>query len=179
MGNVMIDIETLGTQSTSVIVSIGAVEFTGSELGRSFHRRIDIDSCIRAGLTVDGRTIEWWMTQPADARKIFDSQGEDLGRVLADLTVAFDWTNTLVWCNGMNFDLPILDNAFRAVGLETPWAYYNGRDYRTVKGMFPKELFNSLRVDPVVAHDALEDARAQALTLQAMLASYNVQKEAA
>ena len=82
----------------------------------------------------------------------------------------------LVWCNGMNFDLPILENAFQAVGARTPWSYYNGRDYRTLKGMFPKELVNRLRVKPTVAHDALDDARAQALALIALLAHHNGQE---
>ena len=179
MRNIMIDIETLGVRSTSVIVSIGAIEFDEQAIGRGFHRRVDIQSCLDAGLTVDASTIEWWMTQSNDARAVFDIKGDPLDRVLDDFCRAFDWDNKLVWCNGMNFDLPILDNAFRAVGLRTPWPYYNGRDFRTLKNMFPKELVNSLRVEPKVAHDALDDARAQALTLQALLAYQNTKQEKA
>lgn len=170
MRNIMLDIETLGTKSTSVIVSIGAVEFDTDNftLGEGFHRRIDIDSCLKHGLTVDGGTIAWWMDQPDTARKLFQIQGDPLERALEHLIKAYDWEDKLVWCNGMNFDLPILDNAFQAVGLKTPWAYYNGRDYRTVKSLFPKELVNAVRVEPTVEHDALSDARAQALTLMAL-----------
>ena len=177
MRNLMVDIETLGVRSTSVILSIGAVEFDGQAIGRGFHRRIDIQSCLDAGLTVDASTIEWWMTQSNEARAIFDIKGDPLDRVLDDFSRAFDWDNKLIWCNGMNFDLPILDNAFHAVGLRTPWPYYNGRDYRTLKNMFSKELVNSIRVEPVVAHDALDDARAQALTLQALLGLNQEAKE--
>ena len=115
------------------------------------------------------------MTRSAEARALFEIKGDPLDRVLADFARAFDWQDTLVWCNGMNFDLPILDNACRAVGMQTPWAYYNGRDYRTLKGMFPKELVNRLRIRPEVAHDALDDSRAQALTLQALLNHHNNQ----
>ena len=176
MRNIMLDIETLGTKSSSVILSIGAVEVDENDVGRGFHRRIDIQSCLDNGLTVDGSTIEWWMTQDANARAIFDIKGDPLDRVLDDFSRAFNWQDTLVWCNGMNFDLPILENAFQAVGARTPWPYYNGRDYRTLKGMFPKELVNRLRVKPTVAHDALDDARAQALTLIALLAHHNGQE---
>lgn len=178
MRNIMLDIETLGTKSTSVILSIGAIAFGEQEIGHGFHRRINIDSCLEAGLTVDGKTIQWWMGQSEEARALFSHDGDPLAAVLLDFKESFDWQNTLVWCNGMNFDLPILDNAFRAVGMEAPWAYYNGRDFRTVKNMFPKEFVNSVRVEPMVAHDALDDSRAQALTLQALLAARTVvQKE--
>lgn len=173
MRNIMVDIETLGTRSTSVILSIGAVAFDDTALGNTYHTRIDIDSCLAAGLTVDGRTIQWWMEQPDNARQLFQRAAEPLKHALLDFTHAFDWDDTLVWCNGMNFDLPILENAFNAVGVAVPWKYYNGRDYRTVKGMFPKELVNRVRIEPTVEHDALEDARAQALTLQWLIASQN------
>ena len=49
MSNIMLDIETLGTRSTSVILSIGAVEFDKTSILRAFHKRIDIDSCLRQG----------------------------------------------------------------------------------------------------------------------------------
>ena len=48
------------------------------------------------------------------------------------------------------------------------WEYYNGRDYRTVKNLFPKGLVQQVEVKPEVAHDALQDAVAQAKTLQAL-----------
>lgn len=174
MRNIMVDVETLGTKGTSVILSIGAVEFDGASLGKTFYARVSIDSCLERGLTVDGSTIEWWMAQADDARKVFDVRGEILASALIDLQNAFDWNNTLVWANGSSFDLPILENAYAACHMRAPWKYYNARDYRTVKGMFPPDFVKSVRVESVVAHDALEDARAQALTLQALLASYGV-----
>lgn len=169
MRNIMLDIETLSTHGDAVILSIGAVEFDGGELGRSFNTRIDIDSCLGHGLKVDGKTIVWWMGKPDEARILFDLPTVSLERALIDLRESFEWKDKLVWCNGMNFDLPILENAYRALGLATPWKYYNGRDYRTVKGMFSQDVINSVRVEPVVAHDALDDAKAQALTLMALL----------
>lgn len=48
MNHVMLDIETLGNQSNSVITSLGAVEFnleTG-ETGREFWQNIDVQSCL-------------------------------------------------------------------------------------------------------------------------------------
>lgn len=168
--NVMIDIETLGTRSTSVILSLAAVEFDATCVRGIFHKRIDIDSCLRQGLSVDGRTIQWWMDQSDDARQLFQQAGEPLHEVLQDFCGARDWRHTAVWCNGASFDFPILENALHACGLQVPWAYYNTRDYRTLKNLVPKDVYSVLKVEPVVKHDALEDAIAQAKTLQALLA---------
>ena len=169
MSNIMLDIETLGTRSTSVILSIGAVEFDKASILGTFHKRINIDSCLRQGLTVDGRTIQWWMDQTGEARVLFQMPGEPLHDALVDFRNAFAWDNKAVWCNGASFDFPIIENALHQCGLQLPWAYYNTRDYRTLKNLVSRATYYSLRVRPAIAHDALDDAVAQAKTLQALL----------
>lgn len=170
MDKIMIDIETLDTRPTSVILSLGAVVFDETELGRTFHRRIDIDSCLRLNMTVSGSTIAWWMEQPDVARKLFQTQGTNIANVLDAFTRAFDWEKIKeVWANGTDFDLVILRNAFERTGIRCPWAYYKGRDYRTVRKLFPQAVLNECTVEPRIKHDAFEDATSQALTLQRLL----------
>lgn len=166
--DIMIDIETLGTAADSVILSIGAVRFSEEGLRDEFYADVTIDSCLRQGLKIEGRTVAWWMEQGEEARAIFGRTGLALPTVLHALSEAYDWEDAGVWCNGLTFDLPILDTAYRACGMAAPWAYYNARDYRTLKNELPKETFRSLEVKPTVAHNALEDAKAQALTLLAI-----------
>lgn len=169
MNNIMIDIETLGTAANSVILSIGAVRFDDSgQMDEEFYTNINIDSCLEKGLVVEGRTILWWMGQSDEARAALGLDEHSLTTALIDLANAFDWKDTLVWCNGLSFDLPILDTAYRACGMQTPWQYYNGRDYRTIKCELSKEDFKALEVKPTTGHNALEDAKAQALTLLAI-----------
>lgn len=169
MNNVMIDIETLGTAANSVILSIGAVQFDDAgNMGDEFYANINIDSCLEKGLVVEGRTILWWMGQSNEARAVLGENEYPLQVALSNLTNAFTWRDTLVWCNGLSFDLPILDTAYRACGLSAPWAYYNGRDYRTLKNELSKEDFKALKVPPTVGHNALADAKSQALTLLAI-----------
>lgn len=168
MRNIMLDIETLDVVPTSVILSLGAVEFEDGVLGKEFHQRIDIDSCLEYGLTVSGKTIQWWMGQDEKAKKIFDVTGDNLVSALVAFDGAFDWKDTLVWANGGSFDVPIVENAFRKIGLKSPWEYNATRDYRTFKGEFPKDVYAKLKVCPTVAHDALDDARAQAMTMMAL-----------
>lgn len=168
MKNIMIDIETLGTSANSVILSIGAVAFDENGLTNEFYTNVNIDSCLEAGLKIEGRTLRWWMEQSDAARKVFSLEGSSLRDALVMLRDAFDWSDTLVWANGTNFDLPILDTAYAACGLRSPWVYNNVRDYRTLRYQLDNDEFNALRVRPTVAHDALADAKAQALTLIAM-----------
>lgn len=176
MNNVMIDIETLGTMTNSVILSIGAVQFDENGFGDEFYSNVNIDSCLERGLAVEGRTILWWMGQDEAARAALGQNELSLVAALHGLANTFDWNNTLAWCNGLNFDLPILDTAYQACGMPTPWAYYNGRDYRTVKSEMDRDIFKSLEIKPTTAHDALEDAKAQALTLLAIRRWQNGQR---
>jgi hypothetical protein len=109
------------------------------------------------------------MGQSNAARQVFSETGLPLTTALQALATSFDWSDTKVWCNGLSFDVPILDTAYRTCKLVTPWAYYNTRDYRTVIKSLDKSVLQSLRVEPTVKHNALADAEAQALTLMAIL----------
>jgi hypothetical protein len=176
MDHIMLDIETLGNKSTSVILSIGAVTFDidSNATGEAFHVFINIDSALKAGLTVDASTICWWMTQSEEAREIFNTEAVAF-HLPAALALFTQWlqkqTRTpIVWANGSNFDIPILENAFHAVDMSVPWQYYNVRDYRTIKNVIPPMLFDAIRVYPMVPHNAAHDALAQAQTLQNIFA---------
>lgn len=173
MRRIMLDTETLDTASSAVILSIAAVEFDDKELGRCFHQRIGIDSCLKHGLTVSGNTIAWWMDQSAEARKIFQMPGQPLDRVLIDFATWIDWSEVdEVWANGTDFDGSIIANAYRAIGAgNPPWAYFKLRDYRTICKMYAREAVKVAKVEPLIKHNALQDAIAQARTLQALLSS--------
>jgi DNA polymerase III epsilon subunit-like protein len=174
MNDVMIDLETLGTSSDSVILSIGAVRFNsdGDEIGEKFYRRIDIDSCLEYGLRVSGRTLVWWLEQEYEARMaITRDEGDPLAQVLDDLS-HFIQPDDCIWGNGAAFDNAILTYAFHKVGIKVPWKFWNDRCFRTMKAL------NRHVVRPPfegVAHHALDDAISQAKHLQAILASLRSQ----
>lgn len=166
MRNIMIDIETLGTSQTSLILSIGAVEFTAEGVTKGFEVNIQPESCEALGLTVDVRTVMWWLDQPKEAQNaFFVGKKVNLPRALIELTTAFNWKDAVVWSNGSDFDFPILENAFKACDVEAPWKYYNKRDFRTLKRIVPSAEYDEIKVDATVGHKALDDAKSQALTL--------------
>lgn len=165
MQNIEIDIETLGTSSNSVILSIGAVEFDGDKLGKEFEVYIDPESCTDHGLVIDARTVMWWLGQSDEARgELLKRKGVTLDEAILQLHQAFDWKGKQVWCNGADFDFPIIASACKAVGILEPWQYWAKMDYRTLKNLLPKKTFGELQVKPDVAHSALSDAKAQAQT---------------
>lgn len=163
---IMIDIETLGTSKNSVILAIGAVEFNSTGIVNKFYGQIDPSSCQDWGLVIDARTVMWWMDQNDAARKALTStQGGPLDIVLKDFAAAFKWKGKNVWANGIDFDLTILEEAFKAVGLPVPWPYWAKFDYRTIKNLAPRAMYDTCKEEAGVAHHALGDAMSQAATL--------------
>lgn len=161
---VMIDIETLGTDPGAAIVSIGAVRFTIADgVVDELFVSVDIESCQRAGLEIDAGTVAWWLGQSTEARKQLTG-GRDLEPALREVRAFVDGADE-VWANSPSFDCAILAEAFDRVGLSTPWAFWEQRDYRTCRAV----LEWPDRDQDGVAHDALDDARYQAECLVAAL----------
>lgn len=156
--NVMLDLETLGTVSNSVIISMGAVAFTdkGEILG-TFYRRIDPQSCVNAGLAIDVSTVMWWMKQSDAARAEFENKGDPLEAVL-DAFHMWIPADACLWGNGATFDNVLLTNAYKATGRKTPWPYWGDRCFRTVKALHPTIAPPPFKGEK---HNALSDAQHQ------------------
>jgi hypothetical protein len=165
---VMVDLETLGSGSNAVILSIGAVEFNPDTqaLGREFYIVVEPQSCVDAGLAVDVGTVMWWMKQSDQARAAFDRKGWRLEDALDQFAEWFPAKATL-WGNGATFDNVILANAYKATGKEQPWAFWNDRCYRTLKNLLPGITLDRKGT----YHNALDDAKTQALHANKLLAA--------
>lgn len=168
MAHVMIDLETLGTQPGSVILSIGAVVFDPEAspnacIKSEFYTVVSRADCEAKGLTVSENTLKWWGQQSEEARKVLveaeSTDAKDLMTALQELA-RFIPFGSKVWSNGANFDQPLLDVAYDRVGITLPWKYWNSRCYRTILALCPNE--ESMQPGTVLAHDALEDAKWQA-----------------
>ena len=162
MKHVMIDIETLGDVSNSVIVSIGAVRFdleTG-ETGEEFYRTIDIQSCLDNGLKVTGGTIQWWMRNSKESRKAIIDGGYDL-EVVLDHFVQFLQTGDVLWSNGLRFDVAILEDAYQAIRSTIPWDFRNERDVRTLVSFAPEIKSVVVNTWNKTLHNAIEDCKLQ------------------
>lgn len=156
MKHVMIDIETMGSQSQSAIVSIGAVRFdlkTG-EIGERFYVNVDLQSCIDFGLIINSDTLMWWLNQNEEARKKITEKGVTLPVALLSLST-FITKDDEVWGNSARFDLGILSDACNAVKMPIPWDFRKERCVRTLVAFSPE--VKAAEVNTGVAHDALAD----------------------
>jgi hypothetical protein len=158
--NLMLDLETMDTGSGAAIISIGAVYFDKDGLGEDFYEQVNLESCLRKGLTVGAATVMWWMQQSDDARKMFhdNHKASNLSEVLCSF-FHFIRSDVLVWGNGSDFDNVVLANAYRATNNPPPWSYKNNRCFRTLRRFFS---YVDAPADEGVCHNALDDARWQA-----------------
>lgn len=158
MSEVMLDLETMGTGGNSAIVSIGACFFDNDEIRGNWYRNVDLQSCIDAGMKVTGDTVMWWLKQSLEARDALQDSPIPLKGALGELKGAFENHGVVyVWGNGASFDNILLADAYRAVGMEPPWEFWNDRCYRTLKNEYP----NIPLVREGVHHNALADAITQ------------------
>lgn len=144
MLDVMIDLETMGTQPDAAIVAIGAVEFDAQAgvLGGSRYWRVDLASSVAGGGTIDPGTVLWWMQQEDDARcEVWSMLRVTLLKALDELAAWLgdrpDTNRLCVWGNGAAFDNVILRGAYTRLGRVAPWAWRNDRCYRTLCKLLP------------------------------------------
>lgn len=158
--HVMIDLETLDTDVAATIVSIGAVRFGPagvSDFG-GFYSPVAWDQRDRRTVSREC-LVEFWLKQPAEVQAALgDPAAVPLAGALLQLS-RWIGEDKLVWAGPATFDLAILKHAYANNAMTPPpWKYNATRCYTTLRNLFP----DVPRVVPAVAHNALEDARAQA-----------------
>jgi hypothetical protein len=143
LGHVMVDLETMGRDTDAVICSIGAVEFdinTG-ETGLEFYEKVNIQTCLDKGMSVNGETIYWWLQQSEKARMALLGENKNISQVLYEFKLFLEnlGANTVqIWGNGISFDIIILTEAFRKCNLKEPWNFRCERDVRTLVSFAPE-----------------------------------------
>lgn len=165
----MIDLETLGTTADAVIMSIGAVKFdldSDKIADEGFYASVSVESNLARGRHIDESTLIWWFKQSAEARNVFSESKQTLESALEELSDWFQHDRWHVWSNGADFDIPMLQHAYRQCGMEVPWKYFNNRCFRTFKNL-PQSRYAVVQ-DAGVKHNALDDAFNQAVHAQAI-----------
>ena len=179
--HLMLDLETMGTNTNAPIVVIGAVFFdpqTG-EIGPTFYIVISLADAMTTGAVPDGSTIEWWLAQSSEARSaILVDQvklKDALLRFREFISEHSDEKFVQVWGNGATFDNTILRRSYERQGITCPWHYCNDRDVRTIVELGKTIDFDAKTAIPFegVRHNALDDALHQAkyvtATIQKMI----------
>lgn len=171
----VVDIETMDTETTSIITSIGisAWDFATGKTVAEFHERIDWRDALARypEFSKCKGTEAFWIKQSANAQMELTGT-RSIEDVLEDLTA---WWKTYcpkarIYGNGANFDPVILEHAYAVVtGGRAPWHYSKVSDVRTVVDMGRRFL----NIDPKnnlaftgIKHNALHDARHESQTVK-------------
>lgn len=172
MYDVMIDIETMGTHtSRSLILSVGIVAFAITEERPVFAEKnmlevLTLEPQILNGRLIEKGTQDWWAKQTPAARQHWENAGDKITpaalrfRISEYLQEYANGVSTLVWANGIVFDLGNLENLFAEYDANPPWKYNVTRDARTIYNMLPQ-----LRTMPTElkfeGHDPIQDCYKQ------------------
>lgn len=140
-----LDIETLGVESSSVILSAAIIYWSPDEdfdyaelLKRGLYVKFSADAQIKMGRTVDKGTVEWWSKQGEYQRKLALSRGPDdlspedgIAKLRAYYKdVAQADKNKIIWTRG-SLDQVCIDSLSRQLKVEDVAPYNVYRDVRT------------------------------------------------
>lgn len=179
----VVDIETLDTESSAVLLSVGIVavdfeeEFTFKDLVDN-GLFVKFDARSQGKRTVSQSTLDWWKSQ---SREAFESQvipsEKDVSLVegfnrLREYMQRNDFSSkSIVWSRGV-LDVMVLTSIAQQLKIEPLFQWWRGRDVRTAVDILsgsdngyapttveiPKEIF--------IAHDPMHDAARDAILLR-------------
>lgn len=158
--HIMIDLETLDTKPSSVILSIGLVAFDENGIKEQLYLVPTIQDQLDMGRTVSESTLTWWMGQKDEAKAVFKHQPKVnfLNAMLQVSGFAGRFKKGKVWGYGASFDPVLLEDALRSCKMESPWKYWDVRCLRT----FCDENKAPLPKNTGILHNAIDDAVRQA-----------------
>jgi len=132
----MVDLETLGTDSNSVIVTVSilACNLKTSEIYGELELSIDMNDQVQMGALIDPNTVVWWLQQSKE------SQEELLRNSSVSVYSAVEMIERFIdkhgqgtlWGNGATFDNVILRNLYSRHGQIFPIPFWRDRDVRTI-----------------------------------------------
>lgn len=171
--HLMVDIETLDVEPTAAVVALAAVVFDprsttdDNEFAVTISKRSNIDQ----GRSVSQSTLEWWNAQDLAAKAaVFNNPNQtDLRSAMVRFA---SWCNRLrptctrIWAKDPDFDVVILRETFKTLGIFWPFKFWEARSCRTAMEMaYPEGDFPMVEVDGPL-HDPLVDCKKQVLEIQ-------------
>ena len=171
--HVMLDIETMSSNSNASLAQIGAAVFSyhDGSISSEFKVNVSVGDCRERGMHVDPNTEKWWSQQdPAAIASIMEDPRYELPDALEKFN---EWypRGAVVWSHA-TFDAVIMQNAFATAGVKCPWHFRDARDLRTIVGLYSyggREVPEHIWEREGVHHDALDDVR-----WQVKIASYQI-----
>lgn len=172
----MIDLETLATDTRATVLTIGGVKFDPNQIAPvydNFYFRLNVDEQLDLGRSVDPDTLDWWAKQ--DTAVMEEALGDDNRTSVTDVLDAMKkWMVGVdcLWAHGVAFDVVLMETLYKDYGRPHPWPFWRVKDSRTLFGILPKDPRKTKTFE---AHNALEDAKIQALCVQEAIQYLNLE----
>lgn len=150
MFEMMIDLETLDTTPSAIVLSIGAVvwktlrhndKLIWAPVNR-FMRVLNIQEQVDRSRTLSQSTLLWWQRQDPTARaEAFNPVRQPVCNVLTDFNAfvgkfqddeVYPGGINAFWASPATFDFPIWEDLTRHFNQSPPWRYNQKYDVRTV-----------------------------------------------
>lgn len=156
MSDIMLDIETLGHITNSMIAQVSLVKFNrDGTIHESLSVNINTEQQRNLGLEYTESTMTWWQnTNPDLLKKLLTENVLDIKDALSKI-IKFISKDDIIWCHA-TFDIPILANLFNKANTMIPWGYKNIRDIRTLIDLSNIDL-STYDWDTNKTHNALND----------------------
>lgn len=184
--NICLDLETVSTERNAGILQIGAMipafdqRDYGHQIAGTFDVTIRYDSVlarIKAGIVhMSEETMDWWdVPKRAQTRKEVFSGQVDYPDAMGAFKLWIEHIKEVtgkevaVWGNGSDFDNVVLAHSLGACGYNNVWKYYNNRDLRTLRALFPVDIKSIPNINP---HTALSDAAHEAAIMDRIVNTY-------
>lgn len=169
----MIDIETLDTKDSAIVLSIGGCVFNGESLlsietlkRKSIYLELNPYEQETKGRTISVSTLFWWVQQKPPGLNKFIKESQYSVKHNLNTLNQFITENDVksIWSKSPSFDMVILTSLFNSFELKLPIDFRNWYDVRTINLVrkilnIPYPSFNG------EVHNALDDAANQALVI--------------
>lgn len=173
----MIDLETLAVSPDCQILTIGGVKFnpfTNDAIHSDFYYRLEIEEQEAIGRVASERTLEefWAHQSPEVIEEAFGPDNRTDCRTMVQALKKWCVGCDEIWSHG-SMDINALENLCEQLGEPVPWPFWK------IGNSMP--FFKRMPVDPrksqtFVAHNALADAKAQAIGLRETFKHFGMTK---
>jgi 3' exoribonuclease, RNase T-like len=176
----ILDLETLGTESTSIVLSIALLPITDDDANTAFIDLVDralfwklsVKHQYKLGRTADQKTLEWWNKQSQSAKaQSFRPYATDLDPIVAlrDIQRIINPAEDTFWSRGC-MDQLWLESLTRTYKLfeddqEQIIPDHAHRDIRTMLLCQGKSVNHLSKPVEFIAHDPRHDCAMDAITL--------------
>lgn len=143
--DITFDFETCSTAPDAAPMQLAAIVWNRFSEGEhpftddTFNVGIDLRTCVVAGFAFDQDTVDFWSRQNETAKQnvtetecyAVDTAFMQFCEWIEQMKKKYDAGTVCLWCQGQDFDFPILKTIARKFGLKMPVHQHYFRDCRT------------------------------------------------